>query len=80
MKGGSSQTIHTCKPYWLSWLFIFEIHFGCHDNLILGKSPIKWGRRPDMTMTVDGDATNKNGLSCSECNTYTCIKIYASLY
>ena len=27
----------------------------CHDILMLGKSPIKWGQRPDMTIVVDWD-------------------------
>ena len=32
----SSQTIHTYKPYWLGWVFIFEVLFGCHDVLNFG--------------------------------------------
>ena len=35
-----SQTVHTYKPYWLSWTVINESHFECHDILMLGKSPI----------------------------------------
>ena len=39
-----SQTIHTYKPYWLSWVhgYNYEAHFECLDILMLGKSPIKW--------------------------------------
>ena len=39
-----SQTIHTYKPYLLSWvvILVYEAHFECHDILMLGKSPIKW--------------------------------------
>ena len=29
---------------------------GCRDVLILGKTPIKWRQRPDMTIAVDWDA------------------------
>ena len=29
-----SQTIHTYKPLWLSWMVIFEAQVGCHDILI----------------------------------------------
>ena len=36
-------------------MVIFEAFFGCHDILILGKSPIKWGQRPNMTIAVDWD-------------------------
>ena len=56
MKRGSSQTIYTYKPYWLSWMIVFEALFGCHDVLILVKSPIKWWQRRDMTIAVDWDA------------------------
>ena len=35
--------------------FIYEAHFECHDILMLGKSPIKWRQRPDMTVAVDRD-------------------------
>ena len=46
--------------------YIYETHFECHDILMLGKSPIKWRQRPDMTFAVDWDVkhqfkqTNKN--------------------
>ena len=36
-------------------MYINEAHFECHDILILGKSPIKWRQRPDMTIAVDLD-------------------------
>ena len=35
--------------------WIFQALVGCHDILILGKSPIKWRQRPDMTLAVDSD-------------------------
>ena len=31
---------HNAK--WLGWVVIFQALVGCHDILILGKSPIKW--------------------------------------
>ena len=34
---------------------VYEAHFECHDILMLGKSPIKWKQRPDMTIAVDWD-------------------------
>ena len=66
----SSQTFHTCKPYWLSWVVILEeAHFECHDILMLGKSPIKWRQRPDMTIAVDWDVKhqfNQTNKRCSD--------------
>ena len=35
--------------------WIFQALVGCHNILILGKSPIKWRQRPDMTLAVDWD-------------------------
>ena len=56
-KSGSCQTNHTYMPYWLRrWVVVFEALFGPHDILILGKSPIKWRQRPDMTIAVDWNA------------------------
>ena len=39
--------------------YIYEAHFDCHDILILGKSPIKWRQRPDMTIAVDWDVKHQ---------------------
>ena len=50
---GSSQAIHTYEPYSLSWVFIFEALFECHDALILSTSPMIWRQRPDMIIAVD---------------------------
>ena len=36
-------------------IIICEALFGCHDILILDKSPIKWKQRRDMTLAVDWD-------------------------
>ena len=55
----SSQTILTYKHYWLGWLVTFEAHFGCHDILNVGTSPIKWRQRPDMTIAVDCDVKHQ---------------------
>ena len=55
-KSGSSQTLHTLS-LWLSLVVIFEALFGCHDILISGKRPMKWGQRPDMTIIVDWGVT-----------------------
>ena len=38
---------------WLTWMVIVQALIGCHDILILGKSPINWRQRPDMTLAVD---------------------------
>ena len=51
----SRQTILTYKPYWLSYMVIFEALFGCHDVVILGQCPIKWRQHLDMTIVVDCD-------------------------
>ena len=41
---------------WLnSSVVIFVALVGCHDILILGKNPIKWRQRSDMTIAVDWD-------------------------
>ena len=32
---------------------------GCYDILILGKSPIKWRQRHDMTLAVDWDVKHQ---------------------
>ena len=40
-------------PYWFSWVVIFETPFGCHDILILGKSPVKLRQHLDTTIAVD---------------------------
>ena len=37
----------------------FQAFAGCHDILILGKSPIKWRQRPDMTLSVDWDVKHQ---------------------
>ena len=50
---GSSHTIRTYKPFWLSWMVIFQALVGCHDILILSNSPIQLRQRPDMTLSVD---------------------------
>ena len=41
----------------VGWIFqaLVGCHVGCHDILILGKSPIKWRQRPDMTLAVHWD-------------------------
>ena len=44
---------------WLSWVVIFQALAGCHDNLILGKSPLKWRHRPDKTLAVDWDVKHQ---------------------
>ena len=39
----------------IKWLY-FQAHFERHGVLILGKSPMKWRQRPDMTTAMDSDA------------------------
>ena len=41
--------------------YIYEAHFECHDILMLGKNPIKWRHRPDMTIAVDWDVKHRFG-------------------
>ena len=41
-------------------MVIFEAFFGCHDILILGRSPIKWRQHPNMTIAVDWDINLKH--------------------
>ena len=40
------------------WLF-YEVHFESHDIPMLGKSPMKWRQRPDMTIAVDWDVKHQ---------------------
>ena len=40
-------------------VYIYEAHFECHVTLMLGKSPIKWRQRPDMTFAVDWDVKHQ---------------------
>ena len=40
-------------------MVIFQALVGCHDILILRKSPIKWGQRPDMALSVDLDVKHQ---------------------
>ena len=51
-----NETLINDTIAFLILLGILEAPLGCHDNLILGKSPIKWRRCPDMTIDVDWDA------------------------
>ena len=52
-----SQTIHTYmyKPYLLSLVVIFMKPF----LSAMGKSPIKWRQRPNMTIAVDWDVKHQ---------------------
>ena len=50
-KSGSCQTIYTYMACWFGWVIIFEALFGCHGSLTSGKSSIKWGQHPDMTIS-----------------------------
>ena len=43
----------------LSWIVIFQALVGCHDILILGKSPVKWRQHPNMTLAVDWDVKHQ---------------------
>ena len=38
---------------------MFEALFGCHDVLILGKSPMKWRQQSDMTIVVEWDVKHQ---------------------
>ena len=51
-----SQTIHTYELYWLTWVVIFMKRI---LSVMLGKSPIKWRQRPDMTIAVDRDVKHQ---------------------
>ena len=43
----------------LIWMVIFQTRFGCHDVLILGRSPMNWRQRSDMTIAVDQDVKHQ---------------------
>ena len=52
-KANHLQCIYTMyKPYCRSWVVIFEAHFGCHDDLSLGKSLLKYKLCPEMAIAV----------------------------
>ena len=51
--------IRTYMPFWLCWMVILKTLVGCNDILILGKSHIKWGQRPDMTFAVDWEVKHQ---------------------
>ena len=40
-------------------IHVCEALVGCHDILILGKSPKKWRKRPDMTIAVGWDVKDQ---------------------
>ena len=40
-------------------MVIFVALVGCHDILILGKSPREWRQHPDMTIAVDWDVKHQ---------------------
>ena len=52
---------HPCIQALLAKLggYINEASFECHDILLLGKGPIKWRLRPDMTIAVDWDVKHQ---------------------
>ena len=61
----SNKAINKYKLFWLSWVVISEALFGCHDILILGKSPIKWEQVPAWHLLLTGTLrtnTNKNSI------------------
>ena len=58
---------------------MFEALFGCHDVLILGKSPIKLRHRPDMTMAVDFDVKHRHSVNL-KCLYFTAVMRILILY
>ena len=40
-------------PILFTWVVKFQAHFGCHDILMFGISPIKWRQCPDLRYTRD---------------------------
>ena len=55
----------------LGWLYLK--HFiGCHDVLILGKSPIK-RQRPLMTITVDRDVKHQSNKQMNKLRWHTIL-------
>ena len=48
-------------------LVIFDALSGCHDILILGKSPIKCRQCPDMTIAVDWEVRHQFKQTKSNC-------------
>ena len=60
---------------WLiRWIVIFQALVGCHDIRILGKSPIKWRQRPDMTLHAAVDWGVKHQFKNSKSNKSKCQK------
>ena len=50
------RSIHISLIGLVEWV-IFEALAGCHDKL--GKSPIKWRKRPNIIMAVDWDVEHQ---------------------
>ena len=49
------EKLFKSKDTLVGWLYL-QAHFGCHDTLMLGRSPIKSRQHPDMTIAVGWDA------------------------
>ena len=47
--------MHTLSLIGLLERLYVQAHFGCHHNLVLGKSSIQWMQRPDIIIAVDRD-------------------------
>ena len=54
---------------------MFGALVGCHAILILGKSPIKWRQRPDMTIAVDWGVKLQSKLVRSSIRSYMYIRL-----
>ena len=68
------------KPYWFSWVVIFATLFGCHDAIILDKSPIKWRQRPDMAIAVsDWDVKHQLKRTSKQTNKQTNKQVHEFL-
>ena len=47
-------------PYIKAFLVYLGGYFGCHNVIMLGKSPVKCRQHPDMTIAVDWDAKSQS--------------------
>ena len=87
-----SKRYATCSSHNIIQFLVFKALVEYHDILVLGKSPIKWRQRPDMTIAVDWDvepefkqhiymsrAMRKPTFSCANTKTQTITFVFTTL-
>ena len=50
-----NHPVHISLTVLLGWLY-FQAHYASHHIFMLGRCPIKWRQRLDITISVDWDA------------------------